>query len=243
MGIVGRLGQTRLVRRLRVKSKVILSALEKDRTFQAGLVSIGVGATVALGVHGVLGLAFGFALIVGGVLVVVIPPLHSRRSRKRTGERVAILRVTESAKVTAWDDGRQDVEVIGKPAMVEVVAHSGVVSTSPKPTVDRRQLLQEQLEDLKSSGERILRIPDMERVLRESGPWQDEVFDLLDSALVDLIQAQQFAQIGAPIPKMPRYVGLNGRIVNQVVMISDILRDIDSFEIKEAWQPTITGQN
>ena len=100
-----------------------------------------------------------------------------------------------------------------------------------------RSLLLDRVANSIREGERILRFPQIDRTVEEAPVWQRATYDLLDTALVDPMQAQLFDRMGVPIPDCPPNVGLNQRIGNQVNFLVNLLERLDTVEISGTWLP------
>jgi hypothetical protein len=97
--------------------------------------------------------------------------------------------------------------------------------------------LRARIRRLIDEGQRISRFPSIDRIVAEAPDWQDRGYDLLDSALVEIVEAQMFAQLGTPIEGITATAGLGHRISLQVQFLAQLQRRLDSLHIKESWQP------
>ena len=129
----------------------------------------------------------------------------------------------------------------GRPFAALRVPQPEMASTPPpnpveEPAKPPRDVLRARITDMRDRGYRLIQY-DPDRLLRESGPWQDAVFDLLCDALTDSMEAEYFRQPGRPPPGYPAIAGLGNRITEQTIVLNNLLTRFDNISIKESWSP------
>jgi hypothetical protein len=122
-----------------------------------------------------------------------------------------------------------------EPSQFVISGSTGPQGPQSPASVDRRRALRQQLLHMKARGEALLRIPDIWRRVREAPAWQDETYDLLDAALVNVMEAQFFAQPGIAPPDQPPNVGLDQRIGLQLNALDNLIGRLDAQQIKDSW--------
>ena len=93
------------------------------------------------------------------------------------------------------------------------------------------------LQRLLQEGQRIASIPGPSRLLALTPPWQDNVHQVLYSALLDPWPATQFALLGLPLQGQSEIAGLGGRLASQINELERITQSLGNYDIKESWQP------
>jgi hypothetical protein len=101
-----------------------------------------------------------------------------------------------------------------------------------RPTIDRREELRTLITKSRDRGAQINRMPNIDDVLVEHGPWQRDTFRLLDDSLADAMQAQHFMRPGRQLSGYAPTVGLGHRIAEQIVALNLILNRLNHLEMK-----------